>query len=230
MNRLLLGCMGALFAATAMVVVASQPVSAQSVKATGSVNAQWRVLPTVNVVLTPNYYTGYGSVQAVFGTQPAPTHGPGATGVGAGTVDFGTAIAGTTYLYKYAAHLAVTTNDGSGFVVYGEAATQLLNNSDGSAYSINSALYYLNSGATSDSNTGFSPALPFQQATGAVSGGGDSVGTPASIAYSGNPASSPLATSTSETGNYYYDYEFKVPFNATNGNYYVWIVYTVIGQ
>jgi hypothetical protein len=225
MKRYLLGLMGTLFVAMAMTVVLSPAVAAT---ATGTVTVKWQAPPIVHFTLTPNYYTGYGSVLASFGTQPTPTHGPGATGVGAGTVDFGQTIAGDTYLYKYAAELAVTTNDPSGFYIYGEAAAALVNNSDGSTYPINQAIYYLPSGATSDSNTGFTPGLPFAQTGGSVSGGTDSISNPATIAYSSYP--NPIATSGTDNGNFYYDYQFKVPSTATNGNYYVWIVYTVVGQ
>jgi hypothetical protein len=227
MKRYLLGLIGAIFAALAMTAVLS-PAVAASPSASGTVNARWYNAPIINFSLTPNYNTGYGSVLAAFGTQPAPTHGPGATGVGAGTVDFGKTIAGDTYLYKYAAHLHITTNDSSGFYVYAEAAAALVNNSDGTTYPINQALYYLDSGATSDTNTGFTPGLPFSQTGGAVSGGSDSVTDPALIAYSAYP--SPIALSSAANNDYYYDYEFKVPGSATNGNYYVWIVYTVVGR
>lgn len=223
MKRYLLGMMGAIFAAMALTAVLSPAAAAT---ATGSVTVQWHNPPVIHFTLTPNYYTGYGAVKAVFGTQPAPTHGPGAPA----TVDFGTTIAGDTYLYKYAAELTVTSNDSNGFYVYGEAATALTNNSDGSQYSFTQyqPLYYLASGATSDSNTGFTPGLPFSQTNGIVSGGGDLVTSPASITYTTYPA--PIATSSTANGTFYYDYEFKVPPTATSGNYYVWIVYTVVGQ
>lgn len=225
MKRYLLGVMGAIFAAMALTAVLSPAVAAT---ATGSNTVLWHAPPIIHFTLTPNYYTGFGSVKAVFGTQPTPTHGPGATGVGAGTVDFGTTIAGDTYLYKYAAELTITTNDSNGFYVYGEAAAALTNNSDGSTYPVNQAVYYLTSGATSDSNTGFTPGLPFAQTGGSVSGGTDSISNPATITYVSYPA--PVVTSSSPNNTYYYDYQFKVPATATNGNYYVWIVYTVVGQ
>jgi hypothetical protein len=227
MKRFLFGWMGAMFAAAAIFVAVS-PVGAQTAP-NGTTKVEWHVTPTVNVVLTPNYYTGYGAVPAEFGTQPTPTHGPGATAVGQGTVDFGTTLAGKTYLYKYAAQLTVTSNDSSGFLVYGEATAALVNSTDGTTYPVSQALFYLPSGATSDSNNGFSPALPFQTTTNSVSGGNNDVANePPSISYSAYP--NPIALSSTEDGDFYYDYEFKVPSTATNGNYYVWIVYTVVGQ
>lgn len=222
MKRYLLGLMGAIFAAMALIVVLS-PAGAAT--ATGTVNVQWHLLPVINFTLTPNYNTGYGAVLATFGTQATPTHGPGAPA----TVDFGTTISGDTYLYKYAAELSVTTNDANGFYVYGEAAAALTNNSTNTPYS-GQYLYYLTSGATSDSNTGFTPGLPFSTDTiGTVSPGADSVSSPASITYgAGYP--NPIVTSPTANNTYYYDYQFKVPPTATGGNYYIWIVYTVVGQ
>jgi len=224
MKRYLLGLMSGVFATVALIVVLS-PAGAAT--ASAPVNVQWHVLPVINFTLTPNYNTGYGSVLATFGTQPAPTHGPGATGVGAGTVDFGKTIAGDTYLYKYAAHLHITTNDPAGFYVYGEAAAVLTNNSDTSQYP-GQYVYYLNSGASSDSNTGFTPGLPFAQTSGLVSGGSDSISDPATITYMSYPM--PVAQSGVANNDFYFDYQFKVPGAATGGNYYLWIVYTVVGE
>jgi hypothetical protein len=223
MKRYLLGLMGAIFAATATMLVLSP---ADAVTGTGPVNVEWHALPIVNFTLTPNYYAGYGAVLATFGTQPAPTAGPGASLRG-GTVDFGKAISGDTYLYKYAAHLAITTNDPNGFLVYGEAAEVLTNNTDTSIYP-GQYLYYLPSGASSDSNTGFTPGLPFAQTAGSVSGGTDSITNPATITYASYPSA--VAQSSAANNDFYYDYQFKVPDTATGGNYYLWIVYTVVGQ
>lgn len=224
MKRYLLGLMGAIFAATALMAVLS-PAGAAT--ATGTVNVEWHALPVINFTLTPNYNTGYGSVLATFGTQPAPTTGPGASYKG-GTVDFGNTISGDTYLYKYAAHLHITTNDPAGFLVYGEAAAVLANNSNGDTYP-GQYLYYLNSGATSDSNTGFTPGLPFTQTSGVVSGGNiDLVGSPPTITYMSYPM--PVAQSVSPNNDLYYDYQFKVPGTATAGSFYIWIVYTVVGE
>ena len=224
MKRYLLGILGAIFACVASMAVVSP---AGAVTASGTVNVEWHQLPIINFTLTPNYNSGYGAVLATFGTQPAAKPGPGASLQG-GTVDFGTTLAGDTYLYKYAAHLHVTTNDSNGFDVYGEAATLITNNSDGSVYPTQS-LYYLPSGASSDSNTGFTPGIPFSQTSGAVSGSVDNPAPPgATITYGVYP--NPVAQIPAPNGDLYYDYQFKVPGTATSGNYYVWIVYTVVGQ
>ncbi len=190
-------------------------------------NVEWHALPVINFTLTPNYYTGYGAVLATFGTQPAPTHGPGAPA----TVDFGTTIGGDTYLYKYAAHIHVTTNDPSGFDVYGEAAAVLTNNSNGDTYP-GQYLYYLPSGAASDSNTGFTPGLPFATTSGLVSGNVDAAGPPGATITYGGVYPNPIAQSATANNDFYYDYQFKVPNVAVGagGNFYLWIVYTVVGQ
>jgi hypothetical protein len=227
MKRNLLGWTSAIFAATALWIAILSPASA-AVSSSGTVKVSWHEQPVIKLTLTPNYNTGFGSVLAVFGTQPTPTHGPGATGVGAGTVDFGTAVAGDTYLYKYAAHLHIITNDTSGFDVYGEAAAAIENNNDLTTYPVSQALYYLTSSASSDTNTGFTPGVPFAQTAGSVTGGSDSISNPAVITYSTYP--NPIALSTTDDADYYYDYQFKVPATATTGNYFVWIVYTVVGQ
>lgn len=224
MKRYLLGFMSAIFGATALLVNLSP---ANATTASGNLDVTWHTLPVIHFTLTPNYNTGYGAVLATFGTQPTPTAGPGASPSG-GTVDFGTTIAGDTYLYKYAVELAVTTNDANGFDVYGEAATMITNNTDSTQYPAQ-ALFYLPSGATSDSNTGFTPGLPFSQTSGTVSGSVDNPGPPgATITYGVFP--NPIAQSAIPNNKFYYDYQFKVPPTATAGNYYVWIVYTVVGQ
>ncbi|HEX8805378.1 MAG TPA: hypothetical protein VF741_00460, partial [Candidatus Aquilonibacter sp.] len=222
MRRYLLGVLGAVFAGFASIAILS-PAGAAT--ATGTVKVQWHAPPVITFSLTPNYASGYGSLLATFGTQPTPTAGPGASLKG-GTVDFGTTLAGDTYLYKYAAELQITTNDSNGFDVYGEAATMITNNSDGSVYPTQ-ALFYVPSVLSGDTNTGFTPGVPFTQTGGVVSGGGDNKSTPATIAYATYP--NPVAVSALANNNYYYDYQFRVPSNATSGNYYVWIVYTVVG-
>jgi hypothetical protein len=227
MKRYLLGFMGAIFAATAMMAILSP---AGAAPATGTVNVEWHALPVINFTLIPNYNSGYGSVLATFGTQPAPTTGPGASLQG-GTVDFGNTLGGDTYLYKYAAHIHVTTNDPSGFDVYGEAATALTNNTNGITFSSGQYLYYLTSGASSDSNTGFSPGMPFAQTMGIVSGvTSDTPGTGPQITYAIYP--NPVAQSAAPNNDFYYDYQFKVPNVGAGqgGNFYIWIVYTVVGQ
>ncbi|MGC8485442.1 MAG: hypothetical protein ACP5O6_07410 [Candidatus Baltobacteraceae bacterium] len=192
---------------------------------TASTVVTWRTNAIVKLSLTPNYNSGFGAVPAVIGTQPAPTHGPNAV-LDGGSVDFGTINAGTTYLYKYAVELNVTTNSSTGFNLYGEGAADFYNLTDGSTQPISQTVYYLPSTASSDPNTGFSAGAPFYKTTNTVTAA--SYSTPPTITYSTYP--SPIAQSLNATGTYYYDYEVKVPNSATNGHYYVWIVYTVVAQ
>src|SRR5579862_9010232 len=98
MRRHVMGLVGVVFAAFAF-TTALVPAGATSASAT----VKWSTQAIVHMSLTPNYFTGFGQVKAVFGAQPTPTHGPNAgPGVGAGDVDFGNILAGDDYLYKYA--------------------------------------------------------------------------------------------------------------------------------
>jgi len=229
MKRFVLGLMGVAVAGLAA-IAALAPAAAAGPTANAIV--KWDTQAIITVSLTPNYAAGFGQVKAVFGTQPTPTHGPNAgPGVGAGDVDFGNLLSGDDYIYKYAAHVNVTTNDPNGFKLYGEGAADFTNNTDSTTYSLSSVLFYANStsGVPADSNNGFTPGLPFQATAGAVAGGGFA-GPPATINYGGSYPSTPVANSAAATGDFYYDYLMKVPSAATPGQYYVWVVYTVVGS
>ena len=213
----------ALFA-LALVLAGSRAFAA----GTAPVTVKWKTQALVHITLTPNYASGFGQIKATIGTQPAPTHGPGATGIGTGSVDFGNVVGGSNYIYRYAAHLHVSSNSTTGVNVYGEGAVNFTNTTDSTTYPISTSIYYLNStsGSPADTNTGFSAAVPFQLTSGAVTGGGPS--SPPSIAYTVYPA--PISTSTLGTTDFYYDYQMHVPLAATSGAYYCWIVYTVIAS
>jgi len=210
--------------AIAMVFATLAPVSA--IAAVGTSTWKWNTTSIVQLTLTPNYSTGYGSIPAVFGTQPAPTHGVDAPSVGNGAVDFGSVLAGNSYIYRYAAHLHVFTNSATGYNIYGEGAADFFNQSDSTTTPVGQTIFYVHSTATGDANTGFTPGLPFQKTTSPVTGGGFAT-TPV-INYGGYP--SPMVTTSAPTGDFYYDYELKVPPTATGGAYFVWIVYTVVPQ
>lgn len=214
---------GSIAVTVAAILAASLPAAASS--ATGSVTVQWYAQAVVKFALTPNYASGYGTVKAVFGTQPAPVPGPGACLQGC-AVDFGSVLGGTNYIYKYASHLNVQTNDVNGVNVYGEGAADFVNQADGSSAPLNQAVYYVpSSSGGADTNTGFSPGLPFYRTTNAVSG--NSFGSAPTISYTAYP---PAIASTNVSGasDFYYDYQLHVPPLATGGQYYVWIVYTVV--
>jgi hypothetical protein len=211
----------------ALAVYPSVSVRAASTMQTNAVQVNWYGTSIVKLTLTPNYASGFGTVKAVFGTQPTPSPGPGSCLDGC-AVDFGPVIAGTNYLYKFATHLNVTTNDPNGVNVYGEGAADFFNQADSTTVPLNQAVYYLTStsGGT-DNNTGFSPSFPFYKTSGTVTG--NSFSTAPTIAYTTFP--SPIAQTTSASAaDLYYDYQLKAPPAATAGQYYVWIVYTVVAR
>ena len=215
--------MVAAFIAAALAMSNPRAIAATS----AGVDVKWSTQAIVTLSLTPNYYSGFGQVAAKIGTQPAPTHGPNAVQNG-GSVDFGSVLAGTNYLYKYAVHLNVNSTDSNGVNLYGEGAADFFNQKDSTSVPISSAVYWLSStsGAPADSNTGFSAAVPFQKTTGIVTGG--SYAVPASIAYTVYPA--PITSTMTTNSDLYYDYQLHVPPSATQGDYFVWVVYTAIGK
>ena len=210
------------FALVAIAIAMAHPRAAATTNSKPAI-VKWRTTAIVHVTLTPNYHTGFGQVIATFGTQPTPTHGPDAV-LNGGSVDFGTVLAGDNYLYKYATHLNVTSNSTSGLSVYGEGAAAFFNTADSTTVPVSQAVYWLNSNNGTDSNTGFSPATPFQLAHGTVTNNGQF--TTPTITYTTYP--SPISTSPLANTDFYYDYQLKVPATATSGLYYVWIVYTVM--
>lgn len=193
--------------------------------ATDPITVKWKNVALVHVTLTPNYAAGFGQIPATIGTQPAPTHGPDAS-LGAGSVDFGNVLAGKNYVYRYATHLAVTSNSSTGLNVYGEGAADFYNTADSSTVPISTTIYWLNSSASGDANTGFSPGTPMQLTSGTVVGGGQF--SAPSINYTTYP--SPISSTALANADFYYDYQLKVPATATSGLYYVWIVYTVVSR
>ena len=232
MKRLVMGLMGVALAGIATLAAVAPATAAPG---SDTLNVKWATQAILKLSLTPNYASGFGQVQAVFGTQPAPTHGPNASS-GGGAVDFGNIEAGNTYIYKYAAHVNVETNDPNGVKLFGEGLAAFTDNTaPTNTYALNSTLFYANStsGSPADGNTGFTPGFPFQQTTGIPTNPGYSVngvGSPA-ISYGGLYPAVPVGTSGA-TGSldFYYDYIMKVPPAAVAGQYYVWIVYTVVGN
>lgn len=209
----------------AAAVTLFQPHAFASTSATGTMTAKWNTQALVKLTLTPNYASGFGQIPATIGTQPAPTHGPDAT-LGGGSVDFGHILAGQSYIYRYATHLNVTSNSVTGLYVYGEGAANFFNTADSTTQSLSQTVYWLKSVASGDTNTGFSPATPFQLTGGMVTNNGQF--TTPSIAYTTYPT--PISQSSLANTDFYYDYQLKVPVTATSGLYYVWIVYTVVSQ
>ncbi len=197
--------------------------------ATGTTIVRWNTQALVKITLTPNYATGFGAVPAVFGTQPSPVHGPDAS-FGGGAVDFGSVLTAKNYLYKYAAHINVFSTDPNGVNLFGEGAADFYNSTDTTSQPIQQDVFYVKStsGSPADSNTGFSPGLPFYKTSNAVSPAQPNFAIPATITYTTYP--SPIATSTTALSDFYYDYELHVPALASTGAYYVWVVYTVVAK
>lgn len=191
-----------------------------------NVTTKWNTQAVIKLSLTPNYATGYGAVKAVIGTQPAPTHGPDATGVGLGDVDFGTVASGTSYIYKFAAHVNVTSNDPSGFSLFGQGAADFQQTAGSGTMSTSQTLYYVNSVPSgTDANTGFSSGIPFSNAVSGVSAFSYTLAPTIAPPYG-----MPIATSITANNDFYYDYELKVPPTATTGLYYLWVVYTAVAR
>ncbi|HEY9181257.1 MAG TPA: hypothetical protein VIO32_11100 [Candidatus Baltobacteraceae bacterium] len=212
------------FGTAILVALLAGEAAPSSAQTAPTIDTNWNTTPVVKLVLTPNYTSGYGPVKAIFGAQPTPAPAGGACLQGC-AIDFGTVLAGTDYLYKYAAHLNIKTNDGNGVNVYGEGAADFYNQNDATSQSLSTTLYYLPSVLSGDTNTGFSASLPFYKTSGTVSG--NSFATAPTITYATYP--SPMtATSSANTSDLYYDYQLKVPPAATTGAYYVWVVYTVV--
>jgi len=197
-------CVVALVAVLTLSPASASPVSS------GTVKVAWYTNAIISMTLTPNYNSGYGTVKATFGSQPAPEPGPGSCSNSC-AVDFGRVEAGIDYIYKYAAHVNVASNDTSGFNLYGEGAA---NFSDGGANSmtLNQSLYWVPSVASGDANTGFTSGFPFNVTGGTVNPTQPEAGIPPTITYGAYPA--PIVSSSSENGDIYQDYELKVPIGA----------------
>ncbi|MDQ2864867.1 MAG: hypothetical protein M3R51_01440 [Candidatus Eremiobacteraeota bacterium] len=191
--------------------------------AAGSATIQWHGQMLVSVSVTPNYATGYGAILSKFGGgAQMPVSGPGAPAA----VDFGSVLAGDSYLYKFAAHVKVSTNDPGGFNLYGEGTADFIAVTSGGNAPLSSTLFYVNSVAGgTDTNNGFNaPAYPFSKTSGAVTGG-----SPPSINYGGSYPN-PIAASNTPLADFYEDYLLKTPATAVSSSYAIWVVYTVVPQ
>jgi len=215
-------------AAAALLLATAIPRTAWCATAQGSAQLNYKVLPSVKAQVTPNYLSGYGP-QGGLGSGVTPAAGPSASLQG-GTVDFGNVMVGYQYLYKYAAQVAVQTNDSAGFVVYGEGATDLNGSNpipSPSTYPIFSTLYWL---VSSSANSPFSPAHSFNK-----TGGTPIAGGAGGIDYSGSggvPSASSVIWTNSTSGSVTqgYDYELRLSGAMPASQFNVYIVYTVIGN
>ncbi|MEO9264007.1 MAG: hypothetical protein ABI282_07915 [Candidatus Baltobacteraceae bacterium] len=184
---------------------------------------KWHGQMLVSMSVTPNYTPGYGAILSKFGGgSPIPVAGPGAPAA----VDFGSVLAGDSYLYKFAAHVKVTTNDPGGFNLYGEGTADFIAVTTGGNAPLSTTLFYVNSVAGgTDTNNGFNaPAYPFARTSAPVTGG-----PPPTINY-GGVYPSPIATTNTPLADFYEDYLLKVPATAVAASYVIWVVYTVVPQ
>ena len=202
-------------------LVFSNTVVPVSAAATGSVAAHWKVVTLITSTVTPNYQSGFGPTGGS-GSGSTPSAGPSAT-LGGGYVDFGNLIAGYAYLYKYAAQVAVTTNDSGGFKVYGEGSTNF-NGSTSGSQPISTLLFWLFTGSA---NTPFSASTPFEATTFPTFNGGKNINYGASL-----PPSTALVWSNATAGTIAqgFDYQIRVPSTIPIDTFSAYVVYTVIGN
>ncbi len=233
MAKLLSKRISAAALALGVALAATRAAHAQTNVSTGPVPAsalvKFKTTPFIKMSVTPNYNSGFGAVKAATGAQPAAVAGPSAS-LGAGSVDFGNVIGGYAYLYKYAAHLQVISN-ASNFAVYAEASADFTQNTDngnpptsptGTTLPINQTLFYLPSGATSDSNTGYSAGKPFHAGMGTFNS--------PTLGDSGKTFSPIYTGAINSTANLYYDYQLRTEPTVSGGYYFVYVVYTVVPQ
>jgi hypothetical protein len=215
-------------ALAAMLLLTALPqISAASATTRGSAQINYKILPSIKAQVVPNYQSSFGPTGGL-GSGSTPAAGPSAV-LDGGTVDFGNVVVGYEYLYKYAAQVSVQTNDASGFVVYGEGATDL-NGSNPvpapSTWPLQQTLFWLVSSAA---NTAFSPASAFNKTSGTPLGANGSNG----INYGAgapSPASQIWVNPGAGNVSQGYDYELRLSGSIPTSQFNVYIVYTVIGN
>jgi hypothetical protein len=147
-----------------------------------------------------------------------------------GVVDFGNQVVqGYSYLYKYAAQAAVTTNDLSGFTLYAEGASDIQDLTAGGTIPLNQTLYWLPSSA---SNSPISAATGFHATTSPVGCGGTCINYPANPPANASVWNYPSST-IGQPGNKVsqgFDYELRLYSSPNPDSYSVYIVYTAVGN
>jgi hypothetical protein len=217
-----------LAAVAAALALTGPPLAAGAQATSGSAHLTYKVIPFVQAQVVPNYASGFG-VTSTSGYGSSTTPATGSTAVlDGGQVDFGNAVAGYNYLYKYAAEVNVNTNDLAGFVVYAEGATDLNGSNpvpSPSTYPIFQTLFWL---VSSSANTPFSSASSFNKTTGTPLGTNGSGG----ISYSGTPSAGSMVWNSLTDGTLTqgYDYQLRLSDAIPISQFNVYIVYTVIGN
>ncbi|GAC1424351.1 MAG: hypothetical protein NVSMB64_31860 [Candidatus Velthaea sp.] len=186
---------------------------------------KWKTTPFIKLSVFPNFASPFGAVRATTSTQPSPVAGPNAV-LNGGAVDFGTVQAGVNYLYRNAAHLHILSN-ATNFTVYAEGSADFTgtvsgsnppSGTNGNILPIAQTLFWLTNSAA---NTGYTGSTPFSATQGA------SAYNSPTITYTTYP--SPIYHGAiNQTAELYYDYQLKTTTVANLGNYYVYVVYTVL--
>lgn len=228
--------LGLIFLAAVLVVVGSARSKAIAQVNYGSAKLQWGVTPIITLSLTPNYQSGYGP-QGGAGSGSTPAPGSGAS-LGGGTIDFGTQVVqGFQYIYKYALQASVVTNDGLGFKLFAEGASDINDTTNASTVPIDQILYWL---VSSGANSPFSNATPFEKTSSPTSSGCAAVAAAGGqcINYAGSPPgtavvwSYPTAT-VGQPGNAVkqgYDYQLHLGSVQNADSFNVYITYTAVGN
>lgn len=222
--------------AAALVVVGSSRGKAIAQVNYGSAKLQWGVTPIITLSLTPNYQSGFGP-QGGSGSGSTPAPGSGAT-LGGGTIDFGNQVVqGFQYIYKYAVQASVVTNDGLGFKLFAEGASDINDTTNSSTVPINQILYWL---VSSTSNNPFTNATPFEKTASPTSSGCAAVVAVGGqcINYAGSPPgtaviwSYPTATvgQPGNTAKQGYDYQLHLGSVQNADTFNVFITYTAVGN
>ncbi len=212
-------------ALTLLVTLSCARAIAQS---NGSVKLQWKIVPIVNLTVTPNYQSGFGP-QGGAGSGSTPAPGGGAS-LGGGVVDFGNQVVqGYAYLYKYAVKTTVQTNDAAGFTLYAEGTTDVNDLTAGGTQPLNQLLFWLFS---SPGNSPFSSATPFQPTASTVGCGGtciNYVGTPPPTAAVWSYSSSTIGQPGNSVSQGF-DYQLRLYSSPPPDSFSVYIVYTAVGN
>jgi hypothetical protein len=216
----------AAIALVAIAVANAGPTSALPATTNGSVRVLYHVPPSISLTLTTNYQTGFGP-QGGAGSGSTPSPGPGTS---TGAIDFGTVVQGYNYLYKYAAQVAVMTNDVNGFVLYAEGTSDF-----DATFPLQNSLFWMPSSANNTPYTGPPTARSFQKTLSPVTLGANS----ASINYGGaapnnaaqiwqyNASTVNLPGSVASQG---YDYQLDVPSSTNISSYSIYVVYTAVAS
>ncbi len=213
-------------ALAAIAVASAAPALAAPQATNGSVRVLYHVPPSINMTLTTNYQTGFGP-QGGAGSGSTPAAGAGAS---SGAIDFGTVVQGYNYLYKYAAQIAVMTNDVNGFVLYAEGTSDF-----DATFPLQNSLFWMPSSANNTPYTGPPTAHSFQKTlspvtygagTASINYGGAAPGASAQIwQYNGATVNLPGGSATQG-----YDFQLDVPSATNISAYSIYVVYTAVAS